>query len=429
MRAFRLDHLSDAVLLRELAALAGRVRAATALLLAHIAEVDARRLYLPAGYPSMFLYCASELHLSEEAAFKRIHAARAARRFPEIFEAVAEGRLHLSAVVMLAPHLTPETIGELLQAATHKTKSEIEQLLAQRFPRPDLPARVRSLAPPADLGLAGTAAPGQEHVSELSKEHAPGRAEAPASRPKVTPLAPERFALQVTIDQRTHEKLRHAQALLSHALPSGDLAQVLDRALDALIGQLERRKLGAAKKPRPPRASARERRVPAHVRRVVWARDQAQCTYVSASGRRCSARKFLELDHVEPVARGGRSTVTNLRLRCRQHNDYEARRMFGAGFMDAKRRAAAEERQATRARVEEARTMEVRTAEARAEAAREQERDVMAGLRELGVRGDEARRAVAFSQSLQDVTLEERMRAALRFLCPKTSRANAAVGI
>ena len=95
MCTYSLSHLSDRALLRDLAALVAHDRATTAALLAHIAEVDSRQLYLPAAYPSMYAYCVHELRLSEEAAFKRIHAARTARRFPAIFGALAEGRLHL----------------------------------------------------------------------------------------------------------------------------------------------------------------------------------------------------------------------------------------------------------------------------------------------------------------------------------------------
>jgi 5-methylcytosine-specific restriction endonuclease McrA len=217
----------------------------------------------------------------------------------------------------------------------------------------------------------------------------------------VAPLAPERFALQVTIDQGTHDKLRYAQALLSHALPSGDVAQVLDRALTALIVTLEKHKFAATPKPRPRRhASARERHVPAHVRRAVWERDHGQCTFVGETGHRCSARKLLEFDHVDPVARGGEATVEGIRLRCRAHNQYQAERTFGAGFMSAKREQATRE-----------------AAEARARAvAVEHCRDVQAGLRELGFRADEARRAAEFSATLADATLEERMRAALKLL-------------
>ena len=103
MRAYSLSHLSDPELLRGLASLLAQDRVTTATLLAHLAEVDARRLYLPAAYPSMYAYCVHELHLSEDAACKRIQAARVARQFPVLFEALADGRLHLTAVGLLAP--------------------------------------------------------------------------------------------------------------------------------------------------------------------------------------------------------------------------------------------------------------------------------------------------------------------------------------
>ena len=101
-----LSHLSDHDLLQSTVALLARDRDITAELLAHIAEIDARKLYLPAAYPSMRLYCVQEFGMSEDAAQRRIHAARAARKFPVLFDAVADGRLHLTAVNLLAPYLT-----------------------------------------------------------------------------------------------------------------------------------------------------------------------------------------------------------------------------------------------------------------------------------------------------------------------------------
>src|SRR5262249_30739358 len=141
-----------------------RERTATADVLAHLAEVDTRRLYLPAGYSSLHAYCVQELHLSEQAAYKRILAARAARDFPAIFDALADGRLHLSAIVLLATYLTQETADALLAAARHKTKSEIEVLLARRFPRPDVATStwaIPAAAAPAQLspGIVGTVVP------------------------------------------------------------------------------------------------------------------------------------------------------------------------------------------------------------------------------------------------------------------------------
>jgi hypothetical protein len=144
MQNYTLAHVSDAVLLHELASLVARDRVTTATLLAHIAEVDSRRLYVPAGYPSMHAFCVDELRLSEDAALRRIQAARAARRFPALFKALADGRLHLTAVCLLAPHLTPENADELIEAATHRRKSEIEAVLARRFPRLDVPTSVRA---------------------------------------------------------------------------------------------------------------------------------------------------------------------------------------------------------------------------------------------------------------------------------------------
>ena len=131
-------HMSPEVVLGSAVTNAGRERTSAADLLADLADIDERKHYLPLAYPSLSAYCLAELHLSEDAAARRIQAARAARRFPAIFDAVAEGRLHLTAVCLLAPHLTEATAEGLLAAATHKSKTEIQRLLAERFPRSDV---------------------------------------------------------------------------------------------------------------------------------------------------------------------------------------------------------------------------------------------------------------------------------------------------
>src|SRR5258705_1764029 len=96
MPTYDLKHVADGALLTRLSSLVARDRRTTARLLAHMAEVDARRLYAPAGYPSMFAYCVEKLHLSEDAAYKRIHVARIAREFPAFLPALADGRLHMA---------------------------------------------------------------------------------------------------------------------------------------------------------------------------------------------------------------------------------------------------------------------------------------------------------------------------------------------
>ncbi|HSQ60877.1 MAG TPA: HNH endonuclease [Acidobacteriota bacterium] len=429
MHRYALTHLSDAALLRALARLIAQDRWTTAEILAHIAEVDARRLYAPAGYTSMHAYCVGELRLSEDAAARRIQAARAARRAPALLGAVADGRLHLTAVCLLAPYLTTENAEELVEAATHRRKAEIELMLLRRLS----PASV------AEHALAhvegGGSGPGGD-----AGEHAPAHAEERGSGPgadagehalahvggvqlESLSHSSERVSLRVSITVGTQEKLRYAQALLSHAVPTGDPAEVLDRALDVLIRELERRKFGAGSAragaraatatrseaaTSAPRPASRSRYVTAAVRRSVWERDGGRCTFVSPEGHRCDARRFLEFDHVEPVARGGPSTVEGLRLRCRTHNQYEAERVFGAGFMSERRREARLARAKARDRI--------RTDSRRRSREESQVREIQNCLRNLGCRADEARRAAEHAVGVlgKGAGLEERVRAALR---------------
>jgi hypothetical protein len=153
----------------------------------------------------------------------------------------------------------------------------------------------------------------------------------------VTPLAPERFGLQVTIDRETHELLQRARELMGHQNPTGEIAPVLKRALELLVTHLEKQKLAATTRPGPSRLSASARHIPAAVKRAVRERDGERCTFVSGSGQRCPERARLEFDHQEPVARGGEATAENIRLRCRGHNQYAADCTFGAAFMSDKR--------------------------------------------------------------------------------------------
>jgi 5-methylcytosine-specific restriction endonuclease McrA len=218
--------------------------------------------------------------------------------------------------------------------------------------------------------------------------------------------------------------LRYAQELMSHRNPSGDLAEAIDQLLDIAIPALEKRKFGATTPRRGPRrASADPRHIPAHVRNAVWERDGGQCTFVGESGLRCAERRIVEFDHVDPVARGGDATVANLRLRCRVHNQYAAECTFGAGFMDEKReaaRSAAEAKERARAEAARAKAASEQAAkEAETRALEEEAKDVVCGLRNLGFRADQARRAANYSVTITGVTLEERFRAALKFLCPK----------
>ena len=361
-----LSHLADHVLLQDLKSLVIRERGTTAELLAHLAEAEERRLHLLAAYPSMHAYCVGELHFSDNEAFKRIQAARAARRFPAILEAVAEGRLHLSAVLQLAPHLTTESANELIAAATHRTKAELALVIARHYSRNT--EAIQQVPEPVEF---------LENSEALVSADPLG----PVSEPE-----PQRFDLRVRLYQETHDLLNYAKALLGHAVPDGDAALILKRALATLVEAEEKRIFAAHCRTRPRRGEPKSRQVPAGIRRTVWLRDGGRCTFTSETGTRCPARTRIEFDHVTPVARGGESTAANLRLCCRAHNQYAAERTFGAGFMAGKREAA---RQRAAQRRE-------RAAAAPGQVDLDARRtEVIPWLRKLGLRVDEAKRGAA----------------------------------
>ncbi|HEY2953787.1 MAG TPA: hypothetical protein VGK89_00905 [Candidatus Eisenbacteria bacterium] len=423
MNAYSLSHLDDRSLLSGLATSVSRERGATAEALAHIAEVDARRLYLPAAYPSMHAYCVHELHFSKDEAFKRILVARAARKCQALLPALAEGRLHFTGAVKLAPHLTAENQAELLAAATHKTKAEIEQLLAEWFPRLDVPAALHTLqAPVPDTGATTAARVGQL-VPEPVEALARARTETPRPPSKLTPLSPRRSLLQATIGEGTQEKVEYAQALFG-PLPAGD-PLLIDRAYDALIRELEKTRFAATTRPRSRSGRAIGiRTIPNHVKRAVWERDGGQCTFVSEGGRRCPARKWLEYDHEVPVARGGAATVENLHLKCRAHNQYAAEQAFGAEFMRRKREAG---RAASRHAPGHGGMQPSEGSHAAMAIEPANDNDVVPWLRALGFRADQARRGAEVCERIPDASLEDRIRLALSHLCPR-HRPSPAIG-
>jgi hypothetical protein len=140
-----LSVLSPSQLLDRFGDLVHRDRRCSAEMLGVIAEIDHRKIWAAQACPSMFAFCVEHFHMSEAVAAKRIRAARTARRFPVIFGMVARGELHLSAIQQLAKHLTETTHRSLLQRAKHKSSREIELLVAEIAPKPDIASRVRAL--------------------------------------------------------------------------------------------------------------------------------------------------------------------------------------------------------------------------------------------------------------------------------------------
>jgi hypothetical protein len=327
------SHLTNIELTGELIRLARSGRETTVCLVTHLAEFEARDLHLAAGFPSLFAYCTEVLRLSEHEAYHRILAARTARKHPRILAMLREGSLNLTTVRLIAPHLPEANADQLLDAAAGRSKRQVEELVATNAPQPDVPSSVRKV-PVRTVAVAATPSALFTALA-TSSTSGPSAAPSPARPALVRPLAPERYEVRFTASAETCAKLKRAQDLLRHAVPSGDTAAIVDRALTLLVADLERKKLGATDRPRSRGASSVfTRKPPADVRRAVSRRDGNRCAFVSKDGRGCEERGFLEFHHVFPYAMGGETTIENIQLRCRAHNGYEADLYYGAGRQD-----------------------------------------------------------------------------------------------
>jgi 5-methylcytosine-specific restriction endonuclease McrA len=274
-----LQHLTNEDLLTGLHALVGESRSIMVKLLAYLGEVDARRLFVEHGCSSMYAFCRERLKLSEGEAQRRIVAARLARKFPVILSMVESGSVHLSVLELLQQTLTLDNHRDVLNLVAGKSTRAVKAMLSD-----DDSMRMSFLAS-ADL----------------------------------------------------RAKIDLATSLMRHRNPRGDLAVMVEAALELLIAKLSKERLGAGAKTNPmtTRRLTAER-IDRALRAAVFARDGMQCTFIDESGRRCSECGFLEIDHIVPRARGGKTELENLRVLCRAHNRLMAERAFGRAYVEEK---------------------------------------------------------------------------------------------
>jgi HNH endonuclease len=334
-----------------LAELLHREHAALADFLIALADFDRERRWLELGHSSLFYFLHRELGLSKGAAFYRKTAAELVQRYPEVIEPLRQGKLCITSVVELAKVITPENRGEVVARFFHTSKREAKAVAAELRPAEAAPHRdvvtvVQLAAPEAVTRLEvatspttpGTVVQPDELRGEVpaGPSRPPSLAPLPAARPdEVEPLTGELRRFHTTVSKRFLAKLAAARDALSHSHPGADTEAVLEAALDLLLAANDKKK-GLVKKPRtaPPRPSERPRHIPAEVKRAVWTRDGKCCRWPLASGGVCGSTTRLELDHIVPVARGGASTIANLRVTCRFHNQHAARQVFGDAWMD-----------------------------------------------------------------------------------------------
>ena len=323
------------------------------------------------AYSSMYDFCVRGLGMSEGTAYRSIAGARAALSFPVVLTLLASGDLHLSGLSLLAPRLTEENHAALLEEAAGKTSAGIRVVLARWFPKPDVPDRVE---PRAGKG----------------------------SRAGVEPLSEGRFEVHFSAGESLKAKLEHAQNLMSHV--SRELEVVVERALDALIRELEKKRWGVTDKPRRSRGTKPGEPGRA-ARREVYERDGAQCCFVSESGVRCTATAFLQYDHIEATGIGGGDGSSNGRLYCASHNLNAAKKTFGREYVEEK------------IRLRQRRHSEAEDAESR-----EKQDKLLLALTSQGFKKAEAKKATeTLAREARTLSREELLRRALALLVPRSA--------
>ena len=357
--------LGDEALIAELVTIVGRDNQNTCELLVFLGEVEERCLYADRGFDSMWRFCTESLGLCESNAGRKLAAARVCRKYPAAFALVASGKLTVMALALMRPHLNPENTAELFGVCSDRSLRKVEELLAARFPRPDVKDSVRRL-PSKEAATSNT---GSERLQ---------------------PLSADRYGVHFTVDAEFRALLERVRDLASHRSPNGDLQTVLRHGLEAYERELMKQRFSVGKRPRAKHATAtatappspstepsaasvatrsavphptsithrapvrrlrqnrnafrstkrlcrssHSRYVAAAVNRGVYVRDGGQCTFVAEDGTHCRARRFLQLDHIHAHALGGPPNADNLRLRCRAHNLWHARRCYGALYVSA----------------------------------------------------------------------------------------------
>jgi 5-methylcytosine-specific restriction endonuclease McrA len=334
-----LESISDHELLARLGALRRRERETTTEILRHLNEVERRKLHLKLGHSSLFDYCTRHLKYSESAAGRRVQAARCLRQFPRVAILLERGEVNLMTLGLVANILTPQSADELLERIRGKTQREVEAIASTFRPAVRLRDRVQHVTVPAPPHPA-PAAPAPTPVEVVPPEKDFTNSQTGSEKTPTINKTVSKLYIQFLADDAFMTKYHEACALLSNRLAHVSFESVLGAVLDEFIARhspakreerRESRKTLATRK-----ASVREhdpRAIPQKTRDAVFVRDKGRCTYVGKTGQRCGETRNLHVDHITPVARNGAGEITNLRLLCARHNQLEAARVLGEGFM------------------------------------------------------------------------------------------------
>jgi len=297
-------------------------REVTLELLNHLNEVDRRRLYSKYNCSSLHGYCVQELKMTSGTSCHHIDAARLLRQLPQLEEKLMSGAIAMTTIA------SAESFFKREARSGNKFDAEKKQeVLAQ-------------------LESVSTREAEKVLISHSSKPEI-------LLKEKITQKTEQLVELKVHLDDETMAMLERLKEIWSHAMPHASFADLIKRAAKETVEKNDPLKKAERSEARVQKAHAVDKQdsksvkaespdseqtpapgSKAEIRRQIWKRDQAQCTFVdSRTGERCRAKHFVEEDHIVPKAMGGEYTAENIRLRCRAHNQRHAINCYGVEKM------------------------------------------------------------------------------------------------
>jgi hypothetical protein len=297
-----LQSLTDQELVNHLYQTAKEERKITAQVIELLREFEYRKLYLKKGFGSLLDYCVKELKYSESSAYRRISAMRLSYDIPQVRDKIIEGTLSLSVISQVQTFIRQEEKSsgeklksdakiELLSELENKSSREAEQILIAKSPEQIRPEKLRSL------------------TSTQSE-------------------------LRLTLDEVTLKKLEKIKSLISHKNPNPTFAELIEVMAELTLEKLDpenekrKRKATPTRKNGATKVATTSKYISVLTKREVWKKSRGQCCYRDPqTKRRCDSRFQLQIDHIIPISQNGPSTISNLQLFCRQHNQLKGYRI------------------------------------------------------------------------------------------------------
>jgi hypothetical protein len=334
-----LKGMSNGELINQLKKLVAQEHNLTLTILPHLVEVERRKIYVEKAYSTLTEYCIHELGYGESSAWRRVRAARVIADVPEVFDLMTRRQLSLSTVLQVANVLDARNKGSLLPRIVGKSKREIERILAEyhvpvAIPDKATPRMVKKPVPVsgAPAGASSKRAGERGSGPELGEISLRGEGKfdptVMISTPEIQVVLEKMFEIRFAADEELMELIRWMKCHLSHRYPKG--ASFLEIFKHAMKYYKKREDLALQEAPSSSSANTDSRHIPKAIKQKVWKRDGGRCTYVGSNGKRCNSDYLVQFDHYPvPFARGGPSTVNNLRLLCAKHNRRTAERTYG----------------------------------------------------------------------------------------------------